>query len=167
MAELVAAGAAVDESSVYFWARLSSRYPTVEIRIADTSLTVAGSVLLAGLCRAAVMTAVADELAGRPVPAATDRQLLHAGYSAALLGLDADVVDPVSGGLTPVRAVLPDLLTTFAPALDAAGDRRLVETLLAARVRRGSGSDRQRELWGHGPGRFVQALANLAAGIDG
>ena len=166
VAELVAAGAAVDEPSVYFWARLSSRYPTVEIRIADTSLTVGGSVLLAGLCRAAVMTAVADELAGRPVPAATDRQLLHAGYSAALLGLDADVVDPVSGEGTPVRAVLPDLLTTFASALDAAGDRRLVETLLAARVRRGSGSDRQRELWGHGPGRFVQALANLAAGID-
>ena len=50
--------------------------------------------LLTGLCRAAVMTAVADELAGRPMPAATDRQLLRAGYSAALRGLAAVVVDP-------------------------------------------------------------------------
>ena len=166
VAALVAAGAAVDESSVYFWARLSPRYPTVEVRIADTSLTVGGSVLLTGLCRAAVMTALADELAGRPMPAATDRQLLRAGYSAALLGLDADVVDPWSGGRTPVRAVLPELLTSFAPALDASGDRHLVHSLLAARLHRGSGCDRQRELWAQGPGRFVQALANLGAGIE-
>ena len=65
-----------------------------------------------------------------------------------------------------MRAVLPELLTWFAPALDAAGDRHLVDSLLAARLRRGSGCDRQRELWRQGPGGFVQALANLGAGIE-
>ncbi len=68
MAELIAAAAALDERGVYFWARLSPRYPTVEIRIADACLTVADAVLLAGLCRAAVMTAVADEATGLPTP---------------------------------------------------------------------------------------------------
>jgi carboxylate-amine ligase len=166
VAELVAAHAAVDEPSVYFWARLSSRYPTVEIRIADISLTVAGAVLLAGLCRAAVMTAVADELAGRPVPTVPDRLLVGAAQSAAQRGLEAMVVDPWRGAWTPVCALLPELLSAFTPALEAAGDRHMVETLLAACLGRGAGSDRQRALWHRFPAGFVQALANLGAGID-
>jgi carboxylate-amine ligase len=166
VAGLIATRAALDDRSVYFWARLSPRYPTVEIRIADTCLTVSGAVLLAGLCRAAVMTALSDHLAGRPVPATPDRLLVGGAYSAARRGLAAVVADPWRGGWTPVRAVLPDLMTSFGPALDAAGDRRTVETLLDAHVCRGSGSDRQRALWRRSPGGFVQALANLGAGLD-
>jgi carboxylate-amine ligase len=163
---LIASGAAVDAASVYFWARLSPRYPTVEIRIADTSLTVAGAVLLAGLCRAAVMTAVADELAGRPTPTVSDRSLVAAACSAARRGLEAVVVDPWRDGWAPAAAVVPELVRVFAPALESAGDRALVEALLADRLSRGSGSDRQRALWRRVPGGFVQAMANLGAGID-
>jgi carboxylate-amine ligase len=54
-------------------------------------------------------------------------------------------------------------MATVAPALDAAGDRRLVETLLAARLRRGSGADRQRALWSRGRSAAVQALADMTA----
>jgi hypothetical protein len=50
--------------------------------------------MVAGLCRAAVMGAVADELAGLPVPAVTDRQRVAAAYAAAWRGLSAVVVDP-------------------------------------------------------------------------
>jgi glutamate---cysteine ligase / carboxylate-amine ligase len=167
VAELVAAREALDERGVYFWARLSPRYPTVEIRIADACLTVADAVLLAGLCRAAVMTAVTDELAGLPEHAAPDRLLVAAAYAAARRGLSAVVVDPWLGDWAQVRAVLPRMMTAFAPALDAAGDLPLVEDLLAARVRRGSGADRQRALWRRGPrAAFVQAVANLGAGLD-
>ena len=35
---LIGHGAALDERSVYFWARLSPRYPTVEVRVADVCL---------------------------------------------------------------------------------------------------------------------------------
>jgi carboxylate-amine ligase len=166
VAELIAARGALDERGVYFWARLSPRYPTIEIRIADACLTVADAVLLAGLCRAAVMTAVADETAGRRRPAVADRSLVGSAYAAAHRGLAAVVVDPVGGGWTPVRAVLPELMAAFGPALDAAGDRRLVETLLAARLRRGSGAHRQRALWCRGPRAAVQALADLTADLD-
>jgi carboxylate-amine ligase len=166
VAELIAARAALDARGVYFWARLSPRYPTVEIRLADACLTVADAVLLAGLCRAAVMTAVADETAGRPRPVVPDRPLVAAAYAAARHGLDGVVVDPVSGSFTPARAVLPGLLTAFGPALDAAGDLRLVRTLLADRLRRGSGAERQRALWRRGPRAAVQALADLSADLD-
>jgi glutamate---cysteine ligase / carboxylate-amine ligase len=163
VAELIAARGALDERGVYFWARLSPRYPTVEIRIADACLTVADAVLLAGLCRAAVMTAVADETSSPPIP---DRPLVAGAYAAARHGLAAVVLDPEGGGWTPVRAVLPRLLAAFGPALEASGDRQLVETLLAARLRRGSGADRQRALWRRGPHAAVQALADLSADLE-
>ena len=53
---LIGRGAALDERSVYFLARLSPRYPTVEIRVADVCLDVDTAVLLAGLARALVAT---------------------------------------------------------------------------------------------------------------
>jgi carboxylate-amine ligase len=163
VARLIDARAALDERGVYFWARLSPRYPTVEIRIADTCLTVADAVLLTGLCRAAVMTAVADEEAGRQPGTVLDQPLVAAGFAAARLGLSGLVVDPSSGGWAPARALLPQLMATVVGALDAAGDRRLVETLLGTRLRRGSGADRQRALW-HGNRRaeFVAGLAEPA-----
>ena len=166
VAELVATRAALDERGIYFWARLSPRYPTVEIRIADVCLSVADSLLLTGLCRAAVMSAVADESAGRRAPDTTDRQLTAAASAAARHGLSARVVDPVRGGWASASEILSRLLRAWAPALEASGDGPLVSTLLAARLCRGSGSERQRQLWRCGPPpRYVQALANLGAGV--
>jgi carboxylate-amine ligase len=161
---LIAARAALDERGVYFWARLSSRYPTVEIRIADACLTVADAVLLAGLCRAAVMTAIADELAGRPRPSVSDRQLVAAGYAAARRGLSAVVLDPWRGGWSPARDVLPGMVAAFTPAWEVSGDRGLVATLLADLLRHGPGTQRQRALWHLSRGAFVRSVADLAAG---
>ena len=48
---LIERGAALDEPSVYFLARLSPRYPTVEVRVADVCLDAGTAVLLAGLTR--------------------------------------------------------------------------------------------------------------------
>ena len=47
-------------------ARLSPRYPTIEVRLADTSLTVDDSVLLAAVVRALVATLIEDARQGRP-----------------------------------------------------------------------------------------------------
>ena len=54
---LIGRGAALDDRSVYFLARLSPRYPTVEVRVADVCLDAGTAVLLAGLIRALVATA--------------------------------------------------------------------------------------------------------------
>ena len=63
---LIGQGAALDERSVYFLARLSPRYPTVEVRIADVCLDAGTAVLLAGLIRALVATALAEARRGTP-----------------------------------------------------------------------------------------------------
>jgi len=168
VAELVAASAAVDPRSVYFWARLSPRYPTVEIRIPDTCLRAAEAVLMAGLCRALVAVSLADEQAGRPIVDLPDRVVAAAGLSAARWGLDAFVVDPRRGKPVPARVALDALMATVAPALIAAGEWQLITRLLVERLRRGSGAERQRALWRSRDRQvFVQSLANICAGLDG
>ena len=167
VADLVADRAALDERGVYFWARLSPRYPTVEIRIADTCLTVDDAVLLAGLCRVLVMTAVADELAGRRVVDLPDTALLAAGFAAARRGPSALVPVPGRDVLAPAHEALDELLTSAEPALEATGDRELLAGLVAATQGRPSGADRQRALWRLGDRRgLVRTLAGLTAGAD-
>jgi len=64
---LIGQGVALDERSVYFLARLSPRYPTVEVRVADVCLDAGTAVLAAGLTRALVATALAEARRGTPV----------------------------------------------------------------------------------------------------
>src|SRR4051794_40501278 len=60
VAALIADGTALDVGGVHLLARLSGRYPTIEIRIADTCLSVADTVLFAGIVRALVATLIDD-----------------------------------------------------------------------------------------------------------
>ena len=80
---LIGRGAALDERSVYFWARLSPRYPTVEVRVADVRLDAGTAVLLAGLTRPLVATALADARRGTPAAAPGPAGRCGAGRSGA------------------------------------------------------------------------------------
>ena len=83
---LIRSGAALDEPSVYFLARLSPRYPTVEVRVADLCLDTGTAVLLAGLTRALVATALAEARRGTPAAAPPARQVAPALAAAATDG---------------------------------------------------------------------------------
>ena len=112
---LIGQGAALDEPGVYFLARLSPRYPTVEVRVADVCLDVGAAVLLAGLTRALVATALAEARRGTPVAAPPARQVAAALAAAARQGLAGAGVEPGHragrrcGGapLPPARSCLP------------------------------------------------------------
>lgn len=54
---MVDTGVLRDKGMIYFDARLSHRYPTVEVRVADVCLEPADTVLLATLVRGLVETA--------------------------------------------------------------------------------------------------------------
>ncbi|MGV9309775.1 carboxylate-amine ligase [Nonomuraea sp. NPDC003727] len=122
--ELVRTGKILDERSAYFHARLSPRYPTVEVRVMDTCLSVDDTVLVAALVRELMAAAVADIREGVPVTPLTDDQVAADLSAAARHGLGA-------------AAALPDRVALAEP----------VCTLLAAFVQRGTGADRQRVLW--------------------
>jgi carboxylate-amine ligase len=160
MARHLADGEALDVAGIYWFARLSARYPTVEIRVADTCLAVDDAVLLAGLSRALVATALADEAAGRPYVHLADEPLAASLADAARFGLGAAVVDPHTGRRASALALVPRMVADVAPALEASGDGPSVTTLLDCRLRRGSGAATQRELRRSGGiEEFVSALA--------
>jgi glutamate---cysteine ligase / carboxylate-amine ligase len=147
---LIARGAALDERSVYFWARLSPRYPTVEVRVADVCLDAGTAVLAAGLTRALVATALDQARRGAPVPAAPDRQVTAALAAAARHGPAGAGADPVTGQLVDAAALRARLLEHVYPALRDLGDAETVTGLLGRLEDRGTGADRQRALFSSG-----------------
>ena len=147
---LIGRGAALDERSVYFLARLSPRYPTVEVRVADVCLDVGTAVLLAGLTRALVATALAEARRGAPVAAAPAGQVAAALAAAARQGLAGAAVDPVTGKAVDAAALRARLLDHVYPALRDGGDTETVTGLLGRLDDRGTGADRQRALFTSG-----------------
>jgi glutamate---cysteine ligase / carboxylate-amine ligase len=158
---LIRRGAALDERSVYFLARLSPRYPTVEIRVADVCLDVGTAVLLAGLTRALVATALAEARRGTPVPAAPARQVTAALAAAARRGHAGAGADPVTGQAADPATLRARLLDHVYPALSDHGDTQTITTLLHQLDDQGTGADRQRALFTSAASTpaFITALA--------
>lgn len=158
---LVAAGDAIDARGVHLYARLSPRYPTVEIRITDVCLSVDEAVLLAGLVRAMVATAVAEFADGRPVPPVRTETITAALNAAAQHGLDGPGIDVFTGEAVPQRQLVENFLAHVRPGLALTGDADTVGRLATDIEVRGTGADRQRALWAGSAtaGDFVQALA--------
>ena len=144
---LIGQGAALDERNVYFLARLSPRYPTVEVRVADVCLDAGTAVLLAGLTRALVATALAEARRGTPAAAAPARQVAAALAAAARQGLAGAGADPVTGQAVGALALRARLLDHVYPALRDHGDTETITRLLRRLDQQGTGADRQRALF--------------------
>ncbi len=147
---LIATGAIGDIGQLYWQARLSARFPTVELRACDVPLSVDDSVALTGLGRALVRRALADLDAGVPAPGVRAEVLRAANWRAARHGLGDCLVDPVSWVQRPAAEVVDMLVDYVRPALDERGDRPLVESFLE-RVRiAGNGAEQQRAAYADG-----------------
>ena len=164
---LINEGAAIDEQGVYLFARLSTRYPTVEVRVADVCLDVDTAVLLAGLTRALIATALAEARRGTQVPAAP---WVDAALAAgARHGLAGAGVDPFTGRTVGARSLRARLLDHVDAALSDRGDAESIIRLLHRLDNRGTGADRQRAFFAGAmsvPG-FVEALARATLSGDG
>lgn len=161
LGQAVACGLALDRRSVYFLARLSPRYPTIEVRAADMCLTVEEAVAYAGLVRALVSTAVDEAVAGRHPTPVRQGLLRRSCRSAARVGLDGTLTDPRTGRQVPAWELVDELVARVQPRLRAHGDEaRVLSTVDRVRVL-GGGADRQRRLfqWSGSRGFFAAALA--------
>jgi carboxylate-amine ligase len=147
VAALVASGVMLDHSMVLWYARPSDTYPTVEIRAADIGPTVEDAVLVAGLIRALVRTALDDIAAGRPAPGVSDHFLRAAHWNAAHTGLAGTLLDPREGQARPAWDLVDDLCAIVKPALSSLGDEELVHPALAELRRHGTGAQRQRRVY--------------------
>ncbi|WP_433797638.1 carboxylate-amine ligase [Actinoplanes sp. CA-252034] len=146
VAVAVASGIMLDESLVLWHARPSAVYPTVEVRVADVCPTAADALLLTGLVRALVATAIDDIAAGRFAPPITDHAVRAAHWNAAHQGLTDTLLDVRQERARPAWDLVADLAGTIGPALDRSGDRPVVEAGLARLRAEGTGTDRQRRV---------------------
>lgn len=140
---LIETGVLLDLGMVYFDARLSARYPTVEIRVADVGAEPDSAVPLAALCRALVESAVDDG----PWPAARPELLRGAAWRASRYGLAGQLMDPLTGQRVPAPVRVQQLVDRVRPALVRNGDLERVEHALEQVLRHGTGAERQRAVY--------------------
>ena len=145
-AALVGSGVLLDLGMIYFDARLSHKYPTVELRVADVCLYAADAVLLAALARALVETAAREAADRQPAPDVPTDLLRMASWRAGRSGLDGDLVDPYDCRPRPAADVVANLLGHVRPALRDAGDEELVTDGVQRVTKRGTGATTQRRL---------------------
>ncbi|OSC36599.1 glutamate--cysteine ligase [Mycobacterium decipiens] len=143
---LLDAGVILDPNMIYWDVRPSANFPTVEVRVADVPATVAETVLLATLIRAAVMTALdaRGDVVGHLPPGA----LRAAYWKAAHDGLSGCALDLVDGrGAVPAGEQLRSLVRRVRPALDALGEYDRVVDELDRIAMQGNGAMRQLRAW--------------------
>ena len=150
---LIASGAARDAGMIYFDARLSAKYPTVEIRVCDVSTDVPAAVALAALCRALVNTAAEQD-----APPTSRLELLRAAHwRAARYGTGGKLFH--DGRLVPADDAVAALVDHVGDALAAAGDLDRVREFVAAVGTHGTGADRQRAAVAAAGGDVAAAVA--------
>ncbi|WP_412099423.1 glutamate--cysteine ligase [Micromonospora ureilytica] len=159
--QLISSGVMLDEGMLYWYARLSAKYPTVELRIGDVCPSVDDAVLVAALVRALVATAMADAEAGRPALQTDHHLLVAAHWRAAHDGLEGEAVDVTNGELRPAWELLDRFVERTRPALEEHGDWAEVTDLLGGLRRHGSGAARQRAVFER-TGRLTDVVQDVA-----
>ncbi|MEU5789657.1 glutamate--cysteine ligase [Micromonospora purpureochromogenes] len=161
--ELIAAGIMLDAAMVYWYARPSAGYPTVEIRVGDVCPTVDDTVLVAALVRALVATMADDVRAGVRATEIRDCLVAAAHWRAAHNGVDGDLIDLRGGGARPAWDLIDELLVTVTPALTRHGDLDPVLCQLDRIRRGGTGATRQRRIMARTDGDVQAVLDHLTA----
>jgi len=151
----------LDEGMVYFDARCSHLYPTVEIRVADVCMSVTDAVLVAALCRGLVETAAEEWAAGQPPPPVPTALLRLATWQASRWGISERLLDPLTSRPQPASDVISALVAHIHPALKRSGDDALVTEGIDTLFVRGNGATRQREVL-EKTGQLRDVIATLA-----
>ncbi|SHF73688.1 carboxylate-amine ligase [Jatrophihabitans endophyticus] len=135
----------VDEPSQLLWdLRPSSRYPTLEFRMADVCPVVDDVVLFAAVVRSLVRTLGARIAGGVPALRVSDPVLRGWRWRAARHGLRDRLWSPARCGLVPARVAVDDLLAELRDDLAAHDELATVTDLGAGLLDRGTSARRQR-----------------------
>lgn len=161
VARLVEWGAARDIALLNFGVRPSVRYPTVEVRVADSCTDSSDTLLIAALVRALVETCAAQWRSGATTPSWRTEELRAAHWRAGRYGLSCELVDPLEMQLVPAKTALRHLVDEVSPALSNTGDDELVATGVARLVAEGTGADRQLEVFAQTGGDLRAVVADV------
>ncbi len=140
VASLIATGIAESPSRLYWDARPSEKFPTVEVRVADTMPLVDDAVLHAALVRSLVRVAAR----AHETPPVRTSLVPAARWRAARFGLTDQLLDTRTGSLVPAADAVRDLLSRLREDLEDLGDWDEVSGLAEQLLARGTSSERQR-----------------------
>jgi carboxylate-amine ligase len=162
---LVAAGAIPDASYVWWTIRPSARYPTLELRIADSCTALEDALCLAALFRC-LLRALARTPARASGSGAFVRLIAEENrWRAKRYGLDDGFLAPGRGALVPFESMLDELLAFVAgdaADLDCGPEVAHVRTIL----RRGTSAHRQLAIYQEHRERGETRLAALKHVVD-
>jgi carboxylate-amine ligase len=164
--QMVRTGTLLDTGMIYFDARLSEHYPTVEIRIADVCLRADDAVLIAALARALVETEARAAREGKAAPRTRTELLRLSCWRASRSGLNDELISPVSSLPEPATAIVNMLVDHCREALAEAGDADAVTDMLAALFARGNGAAVQRAAYRRSGGLPQVVSSAVAATHD-
>ena len=156
--QLLATKTIDDRARIYWDARPSARYETIEVRIADVCTSIDDAVMVAGLVGALLRHGAAAALAGEPPPPARPEIVRAARWRAARYGMTDELIDVVGTKSAPAPDIARKLLTVLEPSLDEWGELELVTSLVEQVVERGTSAERQRKL--------LHRTASLDAVVD-
>jgi carboxylate-amine ligase len=139
--QLLALGAYTEATSIGWAARISERYPTVEVRVSDAQLDADDTLFAAALTRAIVLSD--DERVAPGEIDGIDASL----WMAARHGMDARIVDPTTGEVADAWAVATRLLDVAHPVLQEHGDADFVADRLGYLRTDGTGAQRQERVY--------------------
>jgi len=144
IADLIASGAMFDEGMLYWYARLSASYPTVEIRMGDVCPTPDDAMLLAALARGLVATLLRAVEDGQPAPNVPHPLLMAAHWRAAHDGLEGLNIDMATREPRPAWKLMRQLFDYVTPELERHGDLEMATVLMGRLRSHGTGAARQR-----------------------
>jgi carboxylate-amine ligase len=145
MEAVLRSGVALDDGMLYYDARLSVPWPTIEVRVADVCLDPVQAGVVAAMIRALVETACRQHRDGVPPHPAGVTEVRAWSWRASRFGVEGDLVSPATGRPTPAGHVVADLLDLLRPVLDEYGEDEQVQAVVAEILQDGPGAQRQRE----------------------
>jgi carboxylate-amine ligase len=152
LADLLATGVLLDAGALYWDVRPSARYPTLEFRMADVSVTVDEAVMLAGLVRSLVRTCHGQVQREEPLGHIRPEVVRVARWRASRHGLEGDLVDVAVARPVPAAELVQRLLFVLRDDLEDHGEWDEVSALVRHQLDQGSGAWRQRQIAEHSGG---------------
>lgn len=153
VAALIGIGATTDARALNWNMRLSTTYPTLEVRVCDAQLDAASSVTLAIIIRALVDSTRDDSTTPAREQTPWDAALWHAARH----GVGGTLVHPETGRLAPASDVLTALRDRVVPHLH---DRDEISAVTAMLTHPRTGSTMQRVAREKGLPALAELLSN-------
>lgn len=165
VAVMTRAGAIKDASFLWWALRPSVRYPTLELRVADSCTRLGDTIAVAALYRCLVRLADRRPELNRGLTGASRALAAENLWRAQRDGVRASLIDEASGDVVPFATHLDAVLALVEEDADALGCRREVEAARALAAS-GTSADRQRAVLAEARGRGLEGREALGAVVD-